>query len=222
VRKLSPGCVQSWKWTRKTDILDQRPYTRTHLRGPWNRRHIGRFRAEQIGCGFLRAIDVGFVWIEHAGLGHWYPNDILRDILGFLKKQKTWESIITTKSCDIDGKKDYTRDSEHDSKNRLGGGAEGISTKTDLCSGSAMLRHQVGWGGQGRPRTARVSTKSIGASLLGAKDTASWLHPADEESMRTAISASRTCRVLYPLSILGITYQIQHGYNCAEWCNLIS
>jgi predicted esterase len=63
------------------------------------------FEQGKQAADFLRAIDVDVEWNEYAGLGHWYSNNMLRDIVDFLKKQKGWESIILTKFCDLDGRK---------------------------------------------------------------------------------------------------------------------
>jgi predicted esterase len=48
--------------------------------------HIGRSAAE-----FLGELDVGVTWKEYDGLGHWYSEEMLRDVVAFLKSLKGWE-----------------------------------------------------------------------------------------------------------------------------------
>ncbi|KAF2869239.1 Alpha/Beta hydrolase protein [Massariosphaeria phaeospora] len=51
---------------------------------------IGRSAAE-----FLGGIDVKVDWKEFEGLGHWYSEDMLRDVVQFLKGLKAWEDPVT-------------------------------------------------------------------------------------------------------------------------------
>lgn len=46
---------------------------------------IGRAAGE-----FLKDVDVEVVWKEYEGLGHWYSEDMLRDVVLFLKDLEGW------------------------------------------------------------------------------------------------------------------------------------
>lgn len=47
---------------------------------------IGKLAAE-----FLRSMDIHTDWKEFEGLGHWYSEEMLRDIVIFLKALKGWK-----------------------------------------------------------------------------------------------------------------------------------
>jgi predicted esterase len=48
---------------------------------------IGRLAAD-----FLRNVDVNVTWKEYEGLGHWYSEDMLRDIVRFLEDLEGWKN----------------------------------------------------------------------------------------------------------------------------------
>ncbi|KAF2684252.1 phospholipase/carboxylesterase family protein-like protein [Lentithecium fluviatile CBS 122367] len=54
---------------------------------------IGRLAAE-----FLRGIDMNVDWKEFEGLGHWYSEDMLRDVIRFIKGLNGWEDSYITKN----------------------------------------------------------------------------------------------------------------------------
>lgn len=39
---------------------------------------------------FLESVGVEVVWNEYKGLGHWYNEDMLRDVIGFIKGLEGW------------------------------------------------------------------------------------------------------------------------------------
>jgi predicted esterase len=45
----------------------------------------------RVAAKFLKEIDVDVEWNEYEELGHWYSEDMLRDVVRFLKGLKGWE-----------------------------------------------------------------------------------------------------------------------------------
>jgi predicted esterase len=50
----------------------------------------------RVAAEFLKEIDVDVEWNEYEGLGHWYSEDMLRDVVGFLKGLEGWEDGDTS------------------------------------------------------------------------------------------------------------------------------
>ncbi|KAF2853522.1 phospholipase/carboxylesterase family protein-like protein [Plenodomus tracheiphilus IPT5] len=44
----------------------------------------------KLAADFLGSIDVDVTWKEYEGLGHWYSEDMLQDVVGFLKEKRGW------------------------------------------------------------------------------------------------------------------------------------
>jgi predicted esterase len=57
------------------------------------------FQNGKLAAEFLKGIDVHVEWREYEGLGHCYSDDMLRDVVQFLKTLKGWEEsdLIETK-----------------------------------------------------------------------------------------------------------------------------
>ena len=47
----------------------------------------------KLAAEFLSGIGVNVAWNEYEGLGHWYSEDMLRDVVTFLKGLRGWEDI---------------------------------------------------------------------------------------------------------------------------------
>ncbi|KAF2751822.1 phospholipase/carboxylesterase family protein-like protein [Sporormia fimetaria CBS 119925] len=54
---------------------------------------IGKMAAD-----FLRGLSVNVEWREYDGLGHWYSEDMLSDVVSFLKGLDGWSSVVDVES----------------------------------------------------------------------------------------------------------------------------